>query len=145
MDRTVRLWDVQTGAELKTISVPDRAMRMALSPDGRRALVGIRTGVQVWDVETNQMTVFDASIDRGMIEQGRFSPDGRWLLAAGTDGSVRLWSVSSSKELAVIKGMKGKVLEVFWSPDGQSFWTAGEDGTARVWDLAKVTDGATQS
>jgi len=145
MDRTVRLWDVQTAAELKTISVPDRVMRIAISPDGQKALVGVRTGVHVWDLETDQVTVYQASIDRGMIEQGRFSPDGRWLLAAGTDGSVRLWDVSSAKELPVIKGMQGKVLEVFWSPDGQSFWAAGEDGTARVWDLATVTAGGTQS
>jgi serine/threonine protein kinase len=145
MDRTVRLWDVQTGAEVKTISVPDRVMRMAVSPDGRKALVGVRTGVHVWDLDSDQVTVYKASIDRGMIEEGRFSPDGRWLLAAGTDGSVRLWDVSSAKELSVIQGMKGKVLEVFWSADGQSFWASGEDGTARVWDLAKVTGGGTQS
>jgi serine/threonine protein kinase len=145
MDRTVRLWDVQTAAELKTINVPDRVMRLAVSADGKQALVGIRTGVHVWDLETDKVTVFEASIDRGMIEQGRFSPDGRWLLAAGTDGSVRLWDVSTTKELPVIKGMKGKVLEVCWSPDGQSFWTAGEDGTVRVWDVASVTGAGTSS
>jgi len=139
MDRTVRLWDVHTAAELKTITVPDRAMRLAISADGGRVIVGIRSGVHVWDLETDKVTVFEAAIDRGMIEQARFSPDGRWLLAAGTDGSVRLWDVSTSKELPVIKGMTGKVLEVFWSPDGQSFWAAGEDGTVRVWDVAKVT------
>jgi WD40 repeat protein/serine/threonine protein kinase len=145
MDRTVRLWDVQTGAELKAVTVPEKVMRMAVSPDGRRALVGGRTAVHAWDLETEQVTVFEASNDRGVIEEGRFSPDGRWLLAAGTDGSVRLWDVPSAKEVHVIKGMKGKVLEVFWSPDGQSFWASGEDGTVRVWDLAKVTGAGTQS
>src|SRR5205823_4642517 len=138
-DGTVRLWDVQTGPELKTISVPDRVMRLAVSPDGKKALVGIRTGVHVWDLDTDAVTVFEASIDKGMIEEGRFSPDGKWLLAAGTDGSVRLWEVATARELPPIKGMRGKVLEVYWSPDGNSFWASGEDGTARVWDLAKVT------
>jgi serine/threonine protein kinase len=140
-DKTARLWDVPKGAELKSITLPATAYRLALAPDGRRVAVGSGQAVHVWDVETDKVTAFEATMDRGFIEEGRFSPDGRWLLAGGSDGSLHLWDVASAYEQAVVKGMNGKILEVWWVSDSQSFWTAGEDGTVRLWELAHVTGG----
>jgi WD40 repeat protein len=141
VDRTVRLWDLLTGAEKNSITVPERPYRLTVSPDGRRVAIGNRSGVQVWDVDSDHVTIFEAATDRVTLEEGRFSPDGRWLLAGGMDGSVRLWDASSPQERYSIRGIKGKVLEVIWTPDGRSFWGACEDGTVRCWDLDRVIKG----
>ena len=44
-DRTLRLWDLETGAELRRFEgMRDRVTSVALLPDGRRALSGSQTG-----------------------------------------------------------------------------------------------------
>jgi WD40 repeat protein/serine/threonine protein kinase len=135
-DKTVRLWDTQTGAELNSITLPDRAYRLTLAPDARRVVIGCRSAAHVWDLESDKVTVFDSSMDRGFyVEQARFSPDGRWLLAGGSDGIVRMWNVATGRELPPIKALaKGKVLEVIWAADGRSFAVSCGDGTVRVWN-----------
>ena len=60
-------------------------------------------------------------------------------MAAGTDGSVRLWEVATARELPPIKGMRGKVLEVYWSPGGNSFWASGETVRDEV-NLERVSE-----
>jgi WD40 repeat protein len=136
IDKSVRLWNVQTGSELNAIALPDRAYRLTLAPDGRRVVIGCRAAAHVWDVESDKVTVFEATMERGFyVEQGRFSPDGRWLLASGSDGAVRMWNVASGREQTPIKVLiKGKVLEVIWAPDGRSFAASCADGTVRVWN-----------
>jgi eukaryotic-like serine/threonine-protein kinase len=137
-DKTVRLWNTQTGAELNSITLPERAYRLTLAPDGRRVVVGSRTAVHVWDLESDKVTIFESRMERGFyIEQSRFSPDGQWLLASGSDGVVRLWNVATGRELTPIRALvKGKVLEVIWAADGRSFAVSCGDGTVRVWNLS---------
>jgi WD40 repeat protein/serine/threonine protein kinase len=143
IDKSVRLWNTQTGVELNSIALPDRAYRLTISPDGQRVVVGCRSEAHVWDLETDKVTVFDASMDRGFyLEQARFAPDGRWLLGGGSDGVVRLWNVATGRELAPIRALvKGKVLEVIWGAEGRSFAVSCGDGTIHVWNWSQ-SDGA---
>ncbi len=48
-DRTVRLWDLQTGANIKTIRASGEVWTVAFSPDGTLLAFSVRGGgVQVW-------------------------------------------------------------------------------------------------
>jgi WD40 repeat protein len=40
IDKTMRLWDAQTGQQLRSFSHPSGVNRVAFSPDGRRVLSG---------------------------------------------------------------------------------------------------------
>ena len=48
---------------------------------------------------------------------------------------VQLWDADSGKELAVLAGHTGQVMNAAFSPDGTRIVTAG-DNTARVWDAS---------
>jgi eukaryotic-like serine/threonine-protein kinase len=134
-DKTVRLWDTQAGVELNSYRLPAVAYRMSLTPDGRRAVVGSRAAVHVWDVESGMAMQFETPMEaKAFIEHGRFSPDGRWLLAGGSDGTVHIWDTLTSRELPLIRASKGKVLDVLWAADGRSFVVTCADGTVHVWD-----------
>jgi WD40 repeat protein len=51
MDKTLKLWDIQSGQELLTFALKDLAVEMDFSPDG--SYLGVRTAqggrVVVWD------------------------------------------------------------------------------------------------
>ena len=65
-----------------------------------------------------------------------FSPDGRQLASAGSDGTVWLWDPATGARQATLTGHDGRVHAVAFSPDGRQLASAGEDGTVRLWDPA---------
>ena len=61
-----------------------------------------------------------------------FSPDGKTL--ASTDGTVRLWNLSTGQEIRNLVGRDAELDAVAWSPDGHRLATAGSDGVVVVWN-----------
>jgi serine/threonine protein kinase len=68
-----------------------------------------------------------------------FSPDGRTLASAGSDGTVRLWDLATGQESRRLAGHTQAVYAVVFSPDGTRVVAGGKDATIRVWT---VKDGA---
>ena len=71
----------------------------------------------------------------GRIYGVAWSPDGKTLATASTDGTAKLWDAATGRELATLKGhARGDVNVVAFSPDGQTLATGGDDHTVRIWD-----------
>jgi RNA polymerase sigma factor (sigma-70 family) len=69
-----------------------------------------------------------------------FSPDGKRVLSGGVcygdrDPTVRLWDVSSGKELMKLEGHTEGVYSLAFLPGGKKAVSGGADGTIRLWDL----------
>jgi WD40 repeat protein/transcriptional regulator with XRE-family HTH domain len=63
-----------------------------------------------------------------------FSPDGKRILTASSDGTARIWNSTTGKELLILNPSNGVLWGAAFSPDGKSLATAGEDRIARLWD-----------
>src|SRR5262249_56768527 len=70
-----------------------------------------------------------------VVNDVAFSPDGRLLGAAGSDGTARLWVVQTGALACQVGGHAGQVRSIAFSPNGRLFATAGSD-VARLWDVA---------
>jgi WD40 repeat protein len=65
-----------------------------------------------------------------------FAPDGQRLVTGVTDGTARVWDLSSGREFLCLRGHRGEVMSVAYAPDGHWLVTGSMDGTARIWDAA---------
>jgi WD40 repeat protein len=67
-----------------------------------------------------------------LVNQCRFSDDGRYLLSAGSDYVARIWKMPTLEEVAVLRGHTDDVEMATWSPDGAFVATASRDRHIRI-------------
>lgn len=63
------------------------------------------------------------------------TPDGKRAISASADATLKIWDLSSDKELFTLQGHTHYVYAVAVTPNGQLIISGSEDGTLKVWDL----------
>jgi len=64
------------------------------------------------------------------------TPDGRTIVTAGEDRTLRMWDAPSGACVRVLTGHDDKLTSVCLAPDAVTAVSGSEDQTVRVWDLA---------
>ncbi len=136
-DQTIRLWDPETGRDLKVLRGHMGAVHaLTFSPDGKLLASGSAdTSVRIWDLRTGQ-EVRAVTSTFGAVRAVAFSGDGHMLATGGNDGSLRFWEAASGKELKSVRGQFGVVYGIVFSPDGKLVASASSDMQIHLWDLA---------
>ena len=77
---------------------------------------------------------FHADSRNVRVFAAQFSPDGRQVVAAGEDGTARLWDARTGAGIGEPMKHGGEVTSVQFNPSGTQVLTASLDGTAGLWD-----------
>jgi WD40 repeat protein len=136
-DKTVKLWDVASGREFRTLTGhTNRVTSVAFSPDGRTVASGsYDKTVKLWNVaDGRDLLTLTGHTD--MVRCVSFNPDGRTLASGSWDQTIKLWDVVSGRELRALAGHSEAVFSVAFSPDGRTLASASEDSTVKLWDVA---------
>jgi WD40 repeat protein len=117
---------------------------LAFSPDGRHVVSGsLDHTAKLWDaVEGRILRTFSGRMTFASVD---FSPDGRLLALASTNGSpldnakpetnsISLWAPARPDEMRSLTGHEGQVFCVRFSPDGDLLASSNGGSLVRLWD-----------
>jgi WD40 repeat protein len=176
-DSTLRVWNIAPGLNAGLASGEEVAMlrgheslvtAVAVTPDGQLAVWGSNDGaLRVWDLASGEEAVLGSQEDdfyQDDVDETFWAsaflfpdpvlavtvtPDGRRAMSASADGTLRVWDLASSEEVAVLRGLGGwvpaqgrfgaheaPVLAVAVTPDGRRAVSASDDGTLRLWEIS---------
>jgi RNA polymerase sigma factor (sigma-70 family) len=138
-DNDVRLWEVATGKEVRTLDAGAIVPALAFSPDGKALASGQGDGrVVLWDVATGkERRSFKDLFDYADLLT--FGPDGLFLAGSGVVEKdkkqtrvTKLWDVQTGQ---FVKAWQDTDSGVAFAPAGGTLSVLGKEGVVWLWEL----------
>ena len=137
VDGTIKLWDLQTGKLIRTISAHSEGVRdIVFAPNGRTlASGGVENTIKLWDWQTGKL-IRTLTGHSDNINSVAFSPDSQSLASTSDDGTVKIWNPNTGQLLHTLtQALLELPLYVAFSPDNQTVVASsiGYRGTEISW------------
>src|SRR5690606_33842075 len=128
---TFRLWDPETGREMRVFTRPGGYSHSALAPDGRSVVLAHENGgrIDLVDMASGEI-VRSFDVGPAQVWSVGFSPPGIRSIYAATDQGIIVWDLVTSERAAVLSGHTSRIRSVEWQENEATIASACYDGTA---------------
>ena len=140
-DLSIKLWNLQTGALIKTLyGHSDRVASVAISVDGSRLVSSsIDDEIILWNLQTAEMLRTLSGNPNweppGTAQSIAVSPDAKILASSGWGSTILLQSLQTGQVLRTLPGYLSSEQAIAISPNGQMLVSGGSDGEIKLWNL----------
>jgi WD40 repeat protein len=152
-DSQVRVWDIngkQLAPHLDQRNDTDKFIRVAITPDSKYIAAATNTDrknaeVIIWEVEsgkiikTFQFPKIAATINNRThgFRDLKFSTDGKFLAAASTDTTIKVWAWETARSPQILTGHRDWAYSLSFSQDGKWLASAGggSDESMKIWQI----------
>ncbi|QIR37637.1 protein kinase [Tolypothrix sp. PCC 7910] len=149
-DKTVKLWDVVTGQEIRTFTDdPDRVDRInsvSFGSFGKDKLASSYTNtIKLRQVETGrEIITFAGNMswyigDSKNIDPIALSPDGQ-ILASVSFRWIQLWEVGTGRAIKILRDHEYPIRSIAFSPDGLLLASGGQDNIIKLWHMGTLKE-----
>jgi WD40 repeat protein len=144
------VWDARTGALIRQLNLPKVDDAYAYPATALQGVLFARNNndsknywIEIWNIETGQMTKLPIPVNGEGMEPLRFSQDGKFFAAGYAQERVFIWRVDTGDLVFVTD--KGLDFDDFaLSPDGKILATTSK-GKITLWDLSRYSGAAFQA
>jgi WD40 repeat protein len=120
------------GRTMKLNGHSDDVTSVAFSPDEKlMATASLDADVRIWNVKSGTLRRI-LSGHRGPVQDAEFSPDGRWVVTAGS-AHAGLWFVRTWERLTFLRGNTEPITSVGFDPTSRMVVTGSVDGSVRTY------------
>jgi len=135
-DKTIRVWDVQTGEELRKFEGHEASIEsVVFSPSGKQVLSGSRDETMcLWDIDSGlKVRCFEGQV--GAVRAVAFNSNGSIAISGSSLGYITLWDVATGQIIRSFRASASNIRGVAFSPDDK-FIMSGSTGGIQLWDAA---------
>lgn len=142
-DKTIRVWDIESGEQLHNLHGSQHIItNLMLAPDGHRIISSSFEDqtIKIWDIPFYLYPGLKYNAPRrpllchtDSVNALAVTPDGRQLVSASSDATLKLWDLASGTELLTFQSHPAPIYTVAVTPDGKQI-VAGGYGI-KAWEL----------
>ena len=129
----ITLWDAITGQRIDQILDDNWINSIVINPQGTQiASANIDGDIILWNFISHTTSRIHTQTTQLILA---YSPDGKWLVTGGNNGSVTFWDSITGKELKAIFMREG-ITSLAYSPKGDLLYTTSQDGDYKIWNTS---------
>ncbi|PWY71685.1 sulfur metabolite repression control protein B [Aspergillus heteromorphus CBS 117.55] len=134
-DATIKIWDTETGQELRTLVGHESGIRCLQFDDTKLISGSMDRSLKVWNWRTGEC-ISTYTGHRGGVIGLHF--DANILASASVDKTVKIWNFED-KSTCLLRGHTDWVNAVRVDTSSRTVFSASDDCTVRLWDLDSKT------
>ncbi len=133
-DKTVKIWDAQTGELLNSIEAHDKSVyQVEFNPVlNQFASCSSDSTIKIWDAESAELIKMLDDNDCKVFAIS-YHPSGDYLASCGSNSLIYIWDLSTSKKIKTLEGHNGTINVVKFSKDGNTIISGAADDKVIVW------------
>lgn len=141
LDGLIQLWDLNTSLPTRQFSISGGALGPAVfvSPDGTLLAAYAEGQAMVWDLNSQELLLqVGDTVESPYFYAALFSPDSRYFVTSGNDGTIRIWDISAQQE-AYRWSLPTLARQLSISQDGR-YLVAQAERVTHIWDMISAQE-----
>jgi len=130
-DATIKIWDLDTGAELRTLRGHTMGIRCLQFDDNKLISGSLDKSLKVWNWRTGECIATYHGHSEGVVA---LHFDSNILVSGSVDHTARVWNFQD-RSVFTLRGHTDWVNSVKIDTASRTIFTASDDCTVKLWDL----------